>query len=243
MLSKLKPLATKLAFLAGGVAASMIRGRVGGDISPVYPSLSGIEPPPLLDRYAELKRLFTAGRERTLTESRERRLLDLGKETAVVRTSEVEFEDLCSLSKEETVEIKKRGAVVLKNVSPDKEALVMRESLKAHRAQYLGSRFPSSISTSLLKADKLSLPRRLAGSLRIILVPRSACCRAHPSPVADTSVALPYADRFRIRQSGDAGFALRAHFDGGSEEYDSYNADHRVCAKMGLCDGAGNSGV
>src|SRR5207237_7227344 len=77
-------------------------------------------------------------------------------------------------------------------------------------------------------------------------------------------VSLPYADRFRIRQPGDAGFALGAHIDGGSverwedpeysrcyekiwtgrwEEYDPYNADHRVHAKMDMYDGAGSCGV
>lgn len=75
---------------------------------------------------------------------------------------------------------------------------------------------------------------------------------------------LPYADRFPICQPGDAGFALGTHTEGGNvgrwddlehslcyeniwiggwEEYDVYNADHRVNGMMDLYDGAGICGV
>jgi len=36
--------------------------------------------------------------------------------------------------------------------------------------------------------------------------------------MVDTSVSLPYAGGFRIRQADDAGFALGAHIEGGSVE-------------------------
>ena len=85
MLSRAKLLMPNLALATRGVATAATRGKIGGDISSVFPSLSGIAPPPLPDRYAELKRLFTAGRERVLAESWERLLLDLEKEAAVVK--------------------------------------------------------------------------------------------------------------------------------------------------------------
>ncbi|CUS12334.1 unnamed protein product [Tuber aestivum] len=131
-------LTPKLAFLPPGVATTTTWGGVGGDISSVFPSLSGISPPPLPDRYAELRGRFTAGREKILTEFWERLLPDLEKETAVAKIFgggiilQVEFKDLGSLPKEKTAVITKRGAVVLKNVLPDNEALGMKESLKAH---------------------------------------------------------------------------------------------------------------
>jgi len=85
MLSRAKLLAPKLTLTTRRVASIAARGKVGGDISSVFPSLSGIAPPPLPDRYAELKRLFTAGRESVLADSWERLLLDLEKEAAVVK--------------------------------------------------------------------------------------------------------------------------------------------------------------
>jgi len=85
MLLRAKLLVPKLALATRGAATTAARGKTGGDISSVFPSLSGISPPPLPGRYAELKRLFTAGRERVLSESWERLLLDLEKETAVVK--------------------------------------------------------------------------------------------------------------------------------------------------------------
>jgi len=85
MLSRTKFLVPKLALATRGVATTTARGKVGGDISSVFPSLSGIAPPPLPGRYAELKRLFTTGRESVLIESWERLLLDLEKEVSVVK--------------------------------------------------------------------------------------------------------------------------------------------------------------
>jgi len=85
MLSMAKLLAPKPALTTRRVASTAARGKVGGDISSVFLSVSGIAPSPLPDRYAELKRLFTAGREGVLAGSWERLLLDLEKETAVVK--------------------------------------------------------------------------------------------------------------------------------------------------------------
>lgn len=83
------------------------------------------------------------------------------------------------------------------------------------------------------------------------------------SPASQLSVQHPltYADRLRIRLPGDAGFALGAHVDGGSlerwedpeysavykkifrgewENYDAYDARHRITATMDLYNGAGS---
>ncbi|PWW80900.1 DUF1479-domain-containing protein [Tuber magnatum] len=273
MLSRIKPLAPKMALTTRGVAAAAIRGRVGGDISSVFPSLSGIAPPPLPDRYAKIKRQFIVGRERILAESWERLLLELEKETAVVKRfgsdiiPQVEFGDFSSLPKERIEEIKKRGVVVLKNVIPDKEALAMKESLKEHiKRNSWAKAFPAD---SPAVYELYWSPAQRAARAHPSLV-ASQCFvnslwhSSLPSSVVDTSVSLPYADRFRIRRPGDAGFALGAHIDGGSverwedpeysrsyekiwtgkwEEYDPYNADHRVSAKMDMYDGAGSCGV
>lgn len=79
------------------------------------------------------------------------------------------------------------------------------------------------------------------------------------SPIS-TTYPLTYADRFRIRNPGDAKFALGPHVDGGSverwedpeysnvyheilggrwEQYDPFDAKHRINAKMDLYNGAG----
>ena len=67
----------KLALATRGVATTVTRGKIRRDISSVFPSLSEATPPPLPDRYAELKSLFIAGRESVFAESRERLLLNL----------------------------------------------------------------------------------------------------------------------------------------------------------------------
>lgn len=81
-----------------------------------------------------------------------------------------------------------------------------------------------------------------------------------PETQISTTYPLSYADRFRIRDPGDAKFALGPHVDGGSlerwedpeysrvyrkilegswEEYDAFDANHRAQAKMDLYNGAG----
>lgn len=81
-----------------------------------------------------------------------------------------------------------------------------------------------------------------------------------PNTQISTTYPLSYADRFRIRDPGDAKFALGPHVDGGSlerwedpeysrvyskilegswEDYDAFDAKHRVQAKMDLYNGAG----
>lgn len=81
-----------------------------------------------------------------------------------------------------------------------------------------------------------------------------------PATRISTRYPLTYADRLRIRQPGDGKFSLGPHVDGGSlerwedpeysrvytkilegkwEEYDPWDAKHRVSAKMDLYNGAG----
>ncbi|RPA93302.1 DUF1479-domain-containing protein [Choiromyces venosus 120613-1] len=256
-----------------GVATTATQGKIGGDISSVFPSLSGIAPPPLPDRYAELKRRFTVGRERVLAESWERLLLDLEKETAVVKRfgsdiiPQVEFKNLSSLDTAKIAEIKKRGVVVVKNVLPDNEALAMKESLKGYiKRNSWAKAFPAD-SPAVYELYWSPAQRAARAHPSLIASQRFVNSLWHsslPASMVDTSVSLPYADRFRIRQPGDAGFALGAHIDGGSverwedgeysrcyqkiwtgewEEYDAYDADHRVHAKMDMYDGAGSCGV
>lgn len=81
-----------------------------------------------------------------------------------------------------------------------------------------------------------------------------------PSSEISTTYPLSYADRFRIRKPGDAKFALGPHTDGGSverwedaeysrvyskilqgkwEEYDAFDARHRIAATMDMYNGPG----
>jgi len=198
---------------------------------------------------------------------------------------QVEFKDLAILSKEKIEDVKKRGVVVIKNVLPERDSLGMKESLKGHiKRNSWAKGFPSLRLGSLFKAKlrNTAFPADSPAVYELYWSPAQRAARAHPSLIAsqcfvnslwhsslpssmvNTSESLPYADRFRIRQPGDAGFALGAHIDGGSverwedlqyslcyekiwagrwEEYDPYNADHRVHAMMDLYDGAGSCGV
>ncbi|CAZ84668.1 unnamed protein product [Tuber melanosporum] len=208
-----------------------------------------------------------------LTLKGERLLLDLDRETAAVKKfgsdiiPKVNFKELASLSKEKIEGIKKRGVVVIKNVLQYQKALAMKDSLKEHIKRNPRAAAPPANSPAVY--ELYWSPAQLAARSHPSLVASQGFVNSlrHsslPSSVVDTSVCLPYADRFRIRQPGDAGFALGAHIDGGSverwedpeycrcyekiwtgqwEEYDAYKTDHRVHAKMDMYDGTGSCGV
>ena len=80
-----KLLVPKLALATRGAATAATRKKIRGDISSVFPSLSGILRLPLPDQYAELKSLFSTGRERVQAESWEKLLLSGEKEEAAMK--------------------------------------------------------------------------------------------------------------------------------------------------------------
>ena len=73
--------------------------------------------------------------------------------------------------------------VVIKNVLPERESLAMKESLKEHiRRNSWAKGFPSLRLRSLHKAKNHSLPGRLTGGLRTILVLGAARRESPPIP-------------------------------------------------------------
>lgn len=59
--------------------------KAAGDISSVFPSLSGVAPTPLPPRFAALKNRFLKGRENELQAAWERLVIELRKEIDEVR--------------------------------------------------------------------------------------------------------------------------------------------------------------
>lgn len=132
--------------------------KAAGDISSVFPSLSGVAPAPLHPRFAALKRKYLNGRESDLQAGWERLVGELRQEVEEVKElgskvrplfigylevpvlmrvvqaiPSIEFKHLASASPAEIAEIKRRGVVVIRNVIPEHEAL----QLKADIGDYL----------------------------------------------------------------------------------------------------------
>ena len=114
--------------------------KATGDISSVFPSLSGAVSPPLPPRFADLKRRLIQGHEDGLREGWNRLLAELRQETEVIRASgssiipELDFRDLNNVEKRTAFRDKlhKRGVAVVRGVVSEREALGWKELVKRY---------------------------------------------------------------------------------------------------------------
>lgn len=248
-----------------------------GDISSVFASLSGAAPTPLPQRFATIKSNLIRDNEPALIASWTRLLSSLRSEIEQISTvgsdiiPSIEFEDINNHSfvKPFSHALKKRGVAIIRNVVPPSVALQYKQDIKSYIA--------ANPQTKAFPKDKPAV-------FELYWSPSQIKARAHPNmietqkflmsfwhssdPEAKISTKHPlvYADRLRIRQPGDAGFALGPHVDGGSverwepngyalgkvydsilqgrwEEFDPWEASGRVRAESDLYEGAGASSM
>ncbi|KAK4934664.1 hypothetical protein LTR10_024128 [Elasticomyces elasticus] len=246
--------------------------KEAGDISSVFPSLSGKKPDPLPPRFADLKKSLIKGNEEALTASWQRLLSSLKREIDEIRSEgsnvvpSIDYKDVAAgtVSQTKLDALRHRGTAVIRNVVPKQEAT----ALKQQAQEYIAAN-PSRVK---------AFPPDNPAVYELYWTPSQVQARAHPNllkaqsflaslwhssdPSSEISTTYPltYADRFRIRRPGDAKFALGPHTDGGSverwedpeysrvyqailrgqwEEYDPFDARHRIDAKMDMYNGAG----
>ncbi|KAK5289664.1 hypothetical protein LTR99_001630 [Exophiala xenobiotica] len=246
--------------------------KEAGDISSVFPSLSGKKPDPLPPRFSDLKRSLIKGNEEALTESWHRLLASLKTEIEEIRSEgsnvipSIDYQDVAAgtVPQAKLNALRHRGTAVIRNVVPRHEAVAFKQQAQ----EYIAA------NQSKVKA----FPPDNPAVYELYWTPSQVNARAHPNllkaqsflasfwhssdPNSEISTTYPltYADRFRIRQPGDAKFALGPHTDGGSlerwedpeysrvyqaimrgrwEEYDPYDARHRITARMDMYNGAG----
>ncbi|PNP81253.1 hypothetical protein FNYG_05285 [Fusarium nygamai] len=216
---------------------SLASAKKEGDISDAFTSLSGAQREPLPDRYRQLKLRLLQGREDKIVESWKKLLRELKRENEIVANKgpgvipQIEFKDLERKDDALREEVKKRGVVVVRGVVPEGEARAYKAEVEEYVARNPSTRaFPPHDpqvyelywSPPQLKAR--SHPNFLA-------VQQNLMSLWHTTSPTSISLSQPfsYADRLRIRQPGDASFALGPHIDGGSVERwepEGYGAGH-----------------
>ncbi|PVH88398.1 DUF1479 domain protein [Cadophora sp. DSE1049] len=228
--SALKPagLLSKSPRLVRHVASqSVSQSKAEGDISAVFPSLSGVVMEPLPERFTEIKRQLIQGNEERLTESWQRLLKQLAVENEIVKERgsdiipQIEFEELRNAPSGFVKDIKKRGVAVIKGVVPENEARGYKNEVEDYVKR--------NPSTKAFPPDNPQI-------FELYWSPAQMKARLHPNLMSaqtslmnmwhsndkdaliSTSLPLTYADRIRIRQPGDNQFALGPHVDGGSVE-------------------------
>ncbi|KAL1970946.1 hypothetical protein VTN77DRAFT_2780 [Rasamsonia byssochlamydoides] len=178
----------------------------------------------------------------------------------------VTYSDIVSgqISDQTKAEIRQRGTVVIRNVVPRSTALEWKERAKEYIAANRDrvKAFPpdSPAVYELYWTPSQAEARAHPNMLQTQHFLQRLWHSSDPETQLSVTHPLSYADRLRIREPGDAKFTLGPHMDGGSlerwedpeysrvyskilegnwEEYDPFEAKHRVKAKMDLYNGAG----
>ncbi|RYP47164.1 hypothetical protein DL768_006736 [Monosporascus sp. mg162] len=259
--------------MTAAVAQSQLRIPVKreGDISDSFISLSGTGRPPLPPRFLDLKKALVAGHEHFVVDSWKRLLDRLRVENQTIAREgpmiipNIDFHELDRDLAKVGSEIKKRGVVVVRNVVPEKETRAYKDEIEEYVRQNPSTRsFPQN--NPQVFELYWSAPQIKARAHPNLLKTQTALMRLWKSsdPESEISMSQPlmYADRLRIRQPGDANFALGPHIDGGSverwephgygrgkvynkifegawEEYDPWNASTRVPVITNIYNGLG----
>lgn len=199
-----------------------------GDISDAFASLSGVKDQTLPDEFRLLKLHLSRGREDAIKASWNRLLEQLRIENEIVARKgsqvipEVRFSHLATDLPAALPEIKKRGVVVIRGVIPEDEARGYKLELEEYiRKNPQTKGFPPAdpqvweLYWSAPQLRARTHPNFLAAATALM---QSAWRISDPRSLISFSQPLTYADRLRIRQPGDAAFALGPHQDGGSVE-------------------------
>jgi len=140
-------LTARMATMAGmNMAQSEAKGKREGDISDSFASLSGQEERPLPDRFRQLKLSLIAGHEDQVRDGWKRLLLELKHENDIVATKgpgvipEVEFANLDADLSRLSVELKQRGAAVIRGVVPENEARAYKAEIEEYVQKNPGTR-------------------------------------------------------------------------------------------------------
>ena len=178
----------------------------------------------------------------------------------------IEFEEIKAgtVSGQQLDSVRNRGLAVIRNVIPQKEAL----DLKAQAHEYIAGNKPrvrafppdDPAVYELYWTPAQVKARAHPDMLKTQSFLSALWHSSDPTSQISTTYPLSYADRLRIRRPGDAKFALGPHTDGGSverwedseysqvytrilqgrwEEYDPFDARHRINAVMDMYNGPG----
>jgi hypothetical protein len=209
-------------------AATVQVQKRAGDISDAFASLSGGTPVPLEPRYASVKRDLIAGHEEAVEESWLRLLAQLRKEVAEIAglgskiVPEISYSDVKNgtATPAFSVAYKERGVCVVRGVVSREEALEYKASIRNYVKRNPHTKaFPAN-NPQVYELYWTEAQLKARSHKNLLDTQRYLMSFWHANPDVPISMQHPvsYADRLRMRQPGDASFALGPHIDGGSVE-------------------------
>jgi hypothetical protein len=206
-----------------------------GDISSVFPSLSGKPVEPLPSKFKDIQARLTTGKQQVIAQSWNRLITSLDQCNSEIKslgTGIIPIIDANSdliydpeskrhvFSPEAIAKITKAGTAVIRNAVPKDIARQYKYDLDDYIAKNPVKGFPAEKPTvfELYWSPSQIKARSHPGLLRVqeaLLNIWHGC--DNDSPIV-TRAPLVYADRLRIRLPGDSKFRLGPHMDGGSVE-------------------------
>jgi hypothetical protein len=217
-------------------AATATSGKAEGTIADSFASLSGQQFEALEPRFATVKENLIRGNEQAVKASWDRLLLTLKGEVQEIKrlgssiVPQIDFKDIDTPSEHFSSEYRKRGVAVIKGAIPGAEALEMKEDLR----EYIKAnpQTKSKLQPHPLKVyvSKLTcLPGFSSQVFELYWSKPQIRARGHPNLLkaqqfllsfwhskdpsalfSDTPIS--YCDRLRMREPGDAKFALGVRF-------------------------------
>ncbi|THW10027.1 DUF1479-domain-containing protein [Aureobasidium pullulans] len=248
-------------------AATTTSGKAEGTIADSFASLSGQQFEALEPRFATVKENLIKGNEQAVKASWERLLSTLKNEVKEIKrmgssiVPQIDFEDIDNPSERFNSEYRKRGVAVIKGAIPEAEALQMKEDLKKYiKANPQTKSFSSQVYELYWSKSQI----RARGHPNLLKAQQFLLSYWHSKDPNALFSDLPisYCDRLRMREPGDAKFALGPHVDGGScerweetgygkgqvykdiwqgdwEKYDPWESSSRLPVESDLYQGAG----
>ncbi|USP79064.1 hypothetical protein yc1106_06338 [Curvularia clavata] len=207
-------------------AATQAQKRAG-DISDAFASLSGQEFKPLAPEYADLKAHLIRGHEDEVRESWNRLLRTLREEIPQIAElgskaiPDIDFKDIDNAPEAFSSQLRERGVAVVRGVVSEQEALQWKEDVREYIRQNPQTKaFPADNPQvfELYWSRSQLLARGNPNLLKTHRFLMSYWHSSNPYVPLSTKHPISYADRLRLRQPGDAKFALGPHVDGGSVE-------------------------
>ncbi|KAI8370501.1 uncharacterized protein BYT42DRAFT_582631 [Radiomyces spectabilis] len=243
---------------------SAIKSKAKGNISSVFAHL-GASRPTLGPRFIDLKKSIAPKDPAVLQRAFDRLLNHLKKEAIEIRqrgSSVIPETDIKTiranggqLPESVAKEVKKRGAVVVRNIVDQALAVEYKDQIQKYIQRHPGIvGYPEDhpqaweIYWATSQVAARSHPNFTATAVAL-----NQLWHTHGNAPIDLTRNLIYCDRLRIRQPGDAKFALGGHIDGGSierwedpeyrqcykkilqgqwEDYDPFDVTHRIEAEM-----------
>lgn len=242
-----------------------------GDISTAFASFGDSEVTKLPEMYAQIKKDLIKD-PKALTASWLRLKRSLREEVEKIKSlgsrtiPSIEFSDLHNLCEKKREEILKRGSFVVKNVIQKEEARILKSDIHEYVKKNPNTTgFPKENPVVFeLYWSKSQLKARSHSNLRAASKFANKLWHASAESEVCLDQNISYADRLSVRYPGDTQFSLGAHADGGSlerwedieyrkcydpifqgrwEDYDPFDATHRIGVDMNLHDSTGTCSI